>query len=309
MKFKKILSSLLVVIIFGFIARNIIENWSVIKYFPWHFSYYNLSLLLIFLIPVYLTNSTSWFLVLRALDMKKKYLTIIRIWCFSNASRFIPGAIWQYGGRIFLSSKEGIPVALTVTSLMIEMIFVLTIGLLIVLTTFSLYHFSLNSYLYIVIFSLPILLFLLLIFTNQKILNIFFNFYKMVTGEKLGIKSFKLSPFWIAILSISFLIQFIFDGSVLFFLTRQAVDLSWNLYPVFIGIFASSWILGYITMIAPAGLGVQEISIATMLSLYMPFPVAGMVAILFRLVLLLSEILTILFLSVISKRLFKLKLI
>lgn len=303
MKFKKFFSFSLILIIFAFMAKNILENWPAIKSFPWHFNFLNLTFLLIFLLPIYLTNSTSWFFVLKSLGVKIKYLKAIKIWCFSNASRFIPGAIWQYGGRVFLAKKEGIPTAIILTSLIIEMLFVLTIGGILVMIVFGRLNFTTNSYFSNMIFlTLPILVILISVFSNQKIVDKILFLFKKITGRKDEIKSFKISPKWIAILSFSFLMQFIFDGSVLFFLTRQAIELNWSLYPVFIGIFASSWILGYITMIAPAGLGVQELSIATMLSLYMPFPIASIIAISFRLVLLVSESVTILLLSIFSRR-------
>lgn len=306
MKLKKLLSFILPAVIFIVLARSIIQNWSVIKSFPWHFSGPDFILLLLFLSPIYLINGSSWFLVLRALGNKISYFQSIKIWLFSNTSRFIPGVVWQYGERIYLSSKVGIPASTTLTALLVESIFVVTVSLTIALTTFSFWHYPLEAKFFkVAILILPVLISTVLLFNNQKTMTKIAAIYQRITGKKGEIKSLRLPPFRIAILSMSYLLQFIFAGSVLFFLAKLAVNLDWNLYAIFIGIFAASWLFGYVTIIAPAGLGVQEISIAAMLSLYMPFPVAGMIAILFRVMLLLIEAITVLFVSLIFRQRFQ----
>lgn len=310
-QFKDILSFILITVIFTVLTQNIIHNWSIVKSFPWRFSGPDFILLLLFLPPIYLINGSSWFLVLRALGNKIDYLASIRIWLLSNASRFIPGVVWQYGGRIYLSSKIGIPASKTLIALLTESIFVMTAGLIIALAIFSFGHYAGGIKISrTAILILPLLITAISLFNNQKMMTKIIAIFQKITGKEGEVKSFKLSIYWILILLLSYLLQFIFAGSVLFFLARQATNLDWNLYAIFIGIYTASWLLGYITIIAPAGLGVQEISIATMLSFYftetssayMPFPIASMIAILFRVILLLNEAITILFVSIIVKR-------
>lgn len=310
-QFKKILSFILITVIFTVLAQNIVHNWSVIKSFPWRFSGPDFILLLLFLLPFYLINGNSWFLILRALGNKIDYFASIRIWLLSNASRFIPGVVWQYGGRIYLSSKVGIPASKTLIALLTESIFVMTVGLIIVLATFNFEHYAGGIKIFkTTILILPLLIAAISLFNNQKMMTKIIAIFQQITGKEGEIKSFKLSTYWILILLLNYLLQFIFAGSVLFFLAKQAINLDWNLYAIFIGIYAASWLLGYITIIAPAGLGVQEISIATMLSFYftetssayIPFPIASMIAILFRVLLLIIEAITILFISTNFKR-------
>ena len=302
-QFKNILSFILITVIFTVLAQNIIHNWSVVQSFPWRFSGIDFILLLLFLSPIYLKKGRSSFLVLRALGNRIGYIQSIRIWLLSNASRFIPGVVWQYGGRIYLSSGAGIPAGTTFTALLIELVFLITIVLIIVLTAFSFWNYPRDiKFFQIAVLILPIFIALILLLNNQRVITKIASIYKRITGKEGEVTNFKFSIYWIPILLVSYLLQFIFAGSVLFFLVKLAVNLDWNLYATFIGIFAGSWLIGYITVIAPAGLGVQEISIATMLSLYMPFPVASMIAILFRVVLLLTEAITILFVSTIFKR-------
>lgn len=71
---------------------------------------------------------------------------------------------------------------------------------------------------------------------------------------------------------------------------RLVLPLDFSLLPVFIGMFSLSWLLGYITLLAPAGLGVTEMSLTALLSLYIPFSLAAVLAIAFRVALVGTEI-------------------
>ena len=87
----------------------------------------------------------------------------------------------------------------------------------------------------------------------------------------------------------SFILQFLFAGSVLFLVAGAVARLPLSLYPTFVAIFTISWLAGYLTFLTPAGLGVQEVSMATLLSFYLLLPVAGIVAVVFRVCLMLAE--------------------
>ena len=300
MKIKNLASFLLIAIIFAVLAKTIFQNWEVISAFTWRFNVIDSLFLFVFLVPIYLINGTSWFLVLRALREKVNYSQVVRVWFLSNACRFIPGGIWQYGGRVYLSAKLGVATSTSLTALFIESIFVITIGLIISLLAFTFVPLPVDVKLTRVFATVLLILFIFILsLTNQVVVNKIVLILKKIARKKGQIRSFKLSPSWVGLLSISYFLQFAFGGSVLFFLSRQAVDLGLNLLPVFIGIYAASWLIGYLTIIAPAGLGVQEISVATILSFYMPFSVAVMVAIFFRIAFLIIEAVSIVVANVI----------
>lgn len=281
MNLKKILSLLIIFFAFGFLIFNIYQNWDTVTTHSWKFTTNNLTLLLGFLSIVYLVNATSWHFLMKALGVNLSYLKNLKIWLFSNTARLIPGAIWQYGSRIVLSSREGVDKKIVSSALLIELNFILFTGMVCIFAGATFWNLELNFDLRPLLLLIPILLTLVLMINK--------------------IAKVSLSLKWIPILFLSYLLQFIVDGSVLFYLSKAAINLSFDLYPVFISIFALSWLLGYISFFTPAGLGVQEISMATLLSFYMPFPVAGIVAISFRLALLVSEGLTLLVVTNLNK--------
>ncbi|MDO8619181.1 MAG: lysylphosphatidylglycerol synthase domain-containing protein [Candidatus Daviesbacteria bacterium] len=300
MNLKKVLSITAVGTILIFIFWNIIKNKELIIKFPWHPHVLDLFLMLLFLVPIYISGATSWYLITNALNFKINYFSNLKIWVFSNFSRFIPGSIWQYAGRVYLTSKYGISKTEATTALIIEAIFNLTAGLLVVFISVCFLGFSLggnfNIIVFILVFFVTCLIFVL---GNKRLMTLIVRILMKIT-KKSGNLDFTLPKKWIGILIFSYLLQFVLGGSVLFFLSRNAVDLSFDFYPIFIAIYAVSWMLGYISIFASSGLGIQELSLAGFLSLYMPFSIAVIIAVAFRVLLIVAELSTVVALSLIT---------
>ncbi len=302
---KKVVSLIFLVTIFSFLGYNIIKNWDFISSFSWKFNPYEYPAILILILAVYPMNTFSWFFVSRAIGMRLKFPTSFKIWVLSNFARYMPGGVWQYFGRVYLAKKEGISLELATTSVVLEILFTLLAGGFVILITGFFggldTGYSLKTILLFVIFTTLFLV----ILTNNKFLNILTNWLSKFTSKREMLKKFRIKFYLIPLILLSFSMQFIIDGAILFFLSRQATDLSLLQLPAFVGIFTLSWILGYLTIIAPSGFGVQEVTQAILLSHYMPFSVASVIAILFRLFLIFGELLSLLLIYLCSYIFFK----
>lgn len=62
----------------------------------------------------------AWRHTLGAYGVELPAAKAVRVWCLSQASRFIPGNVALVASRVLLSSKEGVPRSLAGTSLAIE---------------------------------------------------------------------------------------------------------------------------------------------------------------------------------------------
>lgn len=292
MYLKKTLSFIVVLSLLIFFIFTLYQNRVGIINFPWRFNLLNLLLLIFSLLPIYLCNILAWHLTTKALGSKNSYLTSVRIWLFSNISRFIPGGIWQYAGRIYLAKKEGMPVIVATSAILIESLLTVTIGIMLsVLFLPSKIGYERLGVLPVT-FSLSFVILLFLVLTNKNGLYLLSLIIKKIVNKGEIIYKTKIPFHFLPILILSFGAQFFIDGALLFFLSRFAIDLSFQQYFLFVGIFSISWIIGYLTFLAPSGLGVQELTLTFFLSQYMPFSIAGTVAILFRILLLLSEVST-----------------
>lgn len=294
MRYKKLLSFIVVGLVLGFIFINIFKNIDVLTSVQWDFGGGHLLWIILALLPVYFVNTLSWHLITRSLGLKLSFSQNLRIWVLSNASRFIPGSIWQYAGRVYLSSQRGVPMTMATTALFIEMIFSVLIGTMIILLTLPLIHLSIKYDLFwLGILITLFLVLVILIFSSDKILSKISLVLKRLSFFKGEIKYSKFQRKFIPLILISFLMQFLVDSLVLYLMVGLVVDLKVGDYLVILGVFSLSWLLGYLAFFSPSGLGVQELSIASLLSPMLSFPVASVVAILFRFGLLCSELMVV----------------
>lgn len=291
---KKIISYVLVLVILGFLFFNISRNWDTIISFPWHFRRLNLLLFSLFLMPMFVVNATSWHLLTKALGFNISYSKNLKNWLYSNLSRLIPGAIWQYATRLYLTQTEGVSKSLVTAALGIEVVFNLTAGLLTIIISIIFWGLPVvkdRTLLFLIIACFLILIILLL--KNKYLLNKLISVINQFNKNQVQSIEISLPLRWIPILLCSYLLQFILGGSVLFFLSELVVELPFNIYPLFIGLFAAGWLMGYISIFSPGGLGVQELSLAGLLSIYIPFSIAVIIVIVYRFLILVMEVITI----------------
>lgn len=308
MNIRKLITFIFLLCVFGFLFWNIQRNWSEIVNFPWQFSFGKLFLVLVFLLPVYFLNSFSWYLIMHSLGSNISYLRSFKIWVFSNFGRFVPGVIWQYAGRVYFSSKAGIPKTITISAIALESILLILVNSIIALIFFLLMPNKEQLNQYKIFFTLVSLVTLGIFFSglyfihNNKYIVLAINFFQKITKRNFKIKKIKMDRRYLPPIICNFFLQFIVAGLVLFFLLQFAINLPPTSLPIFIGIYVTSWLLGYLAIFAPSGLGVQEITMAGLLSFYVPFPVASLIAILFRISLMISETFALLFGILIFRR-------
>lgn len=306
MQYLKTTLWLATIIFVGYYFFSVItQNWQQLVNLRFRGSSLDLILLVLSAAVIYLTNSLSWHLITKALGMKLSYWDNLQVWVLSNVSRFIPGAIWQYAGRIYLAGEKGMSKTVAAACLQIEALFTLFAGSLVILLILNSWvppdGFSVQL-MSLLTFGLTALF--LLVFTNRGMLKIFSHLLEKILKKEIYLEQIALPLPWLPTILASFLMQFVVDGAVLFFLTRNLVDLPLNLYPIFIAVFAISWMTGYLSFFAPSGLGVQEVTMTALLILFLPIPaaLAVVVAVLFRLVLLISEISTVLVIKTVVAR-------
>lgn len=289
--FTKIISLVAILVAFSFLFSNIFADWNAIKESFVNFKVSDIILVFLFLLPVYILNAFSWHIVTKSLKLRIGFKKNLHLWVVSNLSRYLPGGIWQYPSRVYLLSSAGTSKLIATYAVIMEALFNLVVGILIVLfTSFGKIFFYINIETILIILLVFILL--LFIYIYQKFI-------------KKGFVNFKIpdiSYIWIIPLIFLFSTQYLIPGIVLYTLVNSINAISLTQLPIFVGIYTSSWIIGYITFFAPSGLGVQDVSIAALLSMFVPLPIASAIAILFRIILTLTELLTVLIVFWLTKK-------
>ncbi len=291
-KQKKIISLGVFVLAFSFLFFNIFADWDLIRDSLGNFKLAYVILVFLFLSPVYILTAFSWHIITVSLKLNVSFRKNLHLWVVSNLSRYLPGGFWQYPSRIYLLSSAGANKLTATYAVIMEALLNLVVGIVIVLFTslFGKAFLHINKTIILVISAAFLLLFFLYIY--QKFIK------KSIINFKLP----NISYVWIIPLIFLFFTQYLIPGVVLYTLVNSINAIPITQLLMFVGIYTASWIIGYVTFFAPSGLGVQDVSIAALLSVFVPLPIASAIAILFRIILTLTELLTVLIVFWLTKK-------
>ncbi len=284
-KLKAIFKVLIPILLLSFLLRNVLLNWAQFERYLQNLDIAILAVSFIVLLFVYPEAAFCWYLLIR--DRKIKLIVALRVWIISLTSRYIPGTVWQYLGRIELAKSElSISREKTLISLVQE-IFLSVLAACFV-SLFALEFIIPSSQVKFIMFFFLIAGSLTLMpFISRKILNTLLKLAKKDVGERGNLPNNRNlllpSPF--------FVFNFVLNGLGLILIQYAFLHkLDLNLLTIS-GIYAFSWLIGYLTIIAPGGLGVTEVSLAYFLSIYaqIPLSLASGIALAFRFLLTIAE--------------------
>ena len=204
------------------------------------------------------------------------------LWGTAELKRFIPGYVWSYLGKTASFSKRGVSKEKIANMLVTEITLIIVSGFIVSLLSIPLISRFLvfNNYQIFLINILVAILTVIYIFGSR------INFPKpikyMLPGFNPGLN--------FTILTISCVSVFMFGlgtylaiSSVIYLPIEMALSL--------VGFFALSFLLSYLAIIAPMGLGVREGFITLGLSKITKLELAGFSSIFARIILIFSEIL------------------
>ncbi len=114
-------SYILGTVIFGLLCLRLYQSWqSLPADFAVSVDVAQLVFSLFLLWISYYFVSLEWWLTLWALGEKMRWRVAARIWFLSLAMRYLPGMVWGYLGRAYLTIERRVTKSVTVTSLVAE---------------------------------------------------------------------------------------------------------------------------------------------------------------------------------------------
>lgn len=136
---KKIVRYTFQLIAIGFIYYLVKKNYASFQTITQPIKINFLFLLFAFLILLFIViiiGGSSWFFINKGLGQKISFFEAVCIQSFSNISKYIPGTIWQYVSKIYLSKKKGIVNEAITIAIGYEIGQTIWIGICIMLITF-----------------------------------------------------------------------------------------------------------------------------------------------------------------------------
>lgn len=275
----RVAGAVIVLVIFGLMARTLYLGWQEVVAYQWDLDYPALLAAFALMLSSTALYAYLWKSILERLGGTLDYRKSYRIYYLSQLGRYVPGKIWSVLGLVYLSQKEGVSKATSAASVILQLALQIVSGVMVFALTLPLWRGSgAGSGLYGLIVLLP----MGLILVHPGVLSKGLNVALRITGQppmelnwgygyllgQLGL----WAVFWLV------------NGIAHYLLIGSVYPSSLPPLLVLAGIFAISWVTGFLSLVTPSGLGVMEGTLAVLLSSYFPAPVATIIALWTRLV-------------------------
>jgi glycosyltransferase 2 family protein len=266
-----------VIVCFYFLGDRLARDWHKI---PWHEIRLSIPLLVSAFLVMFVwmvVYGLTWKVLLRGLNEHISLFNSVSVLAVSQVGKYIPGKLWFTVGRMYLAKKHGVSEAKTAVSTAMELALsllgaVILFGLAVALIPRG----TVPARVYLAFLLVPFCIFAV----YPPILN-------RVTGfilKRLHQPVFEVRMTFLRLLAVLglFVLMWVIQGLGCYLLIRSFYPLDLSRLPMVAGAFALSWILGFIVLISPAGLGVREGIFTFALRLVIPEPVAIIAALLSR---------------------------
>ncbi|HSX09666.1 MAG TPA: DUF2079 domain-containing protein [Candidatus Saccharimonadales bacterium] len=233
----------------------------------------------------YFVRSYLWYRILRYQNYTITFRESCYLWSVSELKRYIPGNVWSFLGRTILFQKKGIQKKDIAKGLVVEAeLFVL--GSAIVSLLALPFYFSGYQTVEKWVIEIVVLIVTVGYCYNKKFVSLF-------KGKLLKIFSFLVPPFsfeqntflvWLSVIALFFfgIGNYLTIASVVYLNPRLFLDL--------IGIFDFAFVVGYLSVVTPAGFGVREGIVIVSLSKITTAGLAAFGALFSRIILIISEL-------------------
>lgn len=270
----------------GFLVALVAGQWSALRAYQWRLAPGWALLALVGLELTWLLELDTWRMILAGLGGPLRYRQAAPIWFLSNIIRYIPGNIWQFLGMAELAHEAGVPRLVTLTSIVLHQAISTAVGVVVA----ALYFAAVGEgawlrYLRPLLWLAPLGLFLLQPRLLQAALN--------GVLRRLGRPTIQVTLTWgqVWLLILRYFVVWLILGLSFAALVRAVTPIALDAVPFLVAAWAAAYVIGYLSLLTPAGLGVREGVLAVLLFTLMPQPVAAVVAIIARLWMVVGEVL------------------
>jgi uncharacterized membrane protein YbhN (UPF0104 family) len=274
LRLRAVLTFLFVVAAIGFLVVAMARQGSQLATYEWEVDPARLISSLAILIAVLVSGVGIWGYVLRQLDYRLRFRDLARIWFLSNLARYIPGKIWQFVGVAELSRSRGVPALIGVTSVAVFMGYVLLAAWVVGIYLLPAAALGpLAEGLTVVRVATPLLLALLHPGVQRGAIALVGRLTRQEFAPWKG--GWRAS----LLLFAACVVLWIGFGAAFHLFVGSLTEVSPSQFPALTAVYAMAFLLSYVIVIAPAGLGAKEGVMAALLSSTFPLSVAAAVAV------------------------------
>jgi hypothetical protein len=276
----------ILLLILGFLAYAVYANWAELKQYEWTLDYRYLLLAGGLYGICFLSVMLGWHRVVTSLGGTKSLRVNARIYCYSSLPKRIPGVVWYIASRVHLYRQEGVSGSVTMLATGLETALLIVSGLLVYLGSL-LFRVSTRSAENLSPLVAALLLVPLLVLLHPAVFNRAVAFLLRKLRREVEVS---LTGRQSAGLVLLYVPAWILGGLDLYLLANAIYPVSLAHLPAVIGAWAASGAVSLLASFLIQGMGVTEITLAVLLSNFLPAPVAIVISIFFRILLTVGEV-------------------
>ena len=219
-----------------------------------------------------------WSWIMNVTGSKLPLLMHLRIYLVSHLARRLPGTVWYVASRVVLYGQEGIrtrPVVASGVELLVMMVSGIIISLVFATSIITNYGVGLGWFAVLSIVGIGLL--------HPKTIRVLLKKTKVEFPQ--SIQMLQVVQ-WIT----AYIVVWVLGGLVLFGVTNIVFDIDWMFLPYLIGCWSLVGVVSTSLFFLPSNLGVTEVGLSLLLSRIVPSPIAVVIALLVRLLLIAFEI-------------------
>lgn len=246
---------ILIGLVFFFLIRTIIHDWTAITEYEWNFELPWLVLSLIMLSATYSGHAAGWLLVLWLFQHPVPFLQGYYVWGKSLLARYVPGNVLMVVGRMMMIERFGVPKRVSLTSIAYEQVLLVASGTIVLSIALPLWPAlrDLSQMVWLILLVPPAAI----IGLHPRVIGTLGNYaFKKVGREPISV----FLPFpAVLCLTLYYCLFWITGGIALFAMAHAVTDqIDLGDLPIAIASFPLAWLMSVIFFISPSGLGVRE---------------------------------------------------
>ncbi len=266
---KRLLGLGITVAIFAWMLKPVFVQWDAIapRIHKIKWGYFAIASAM-FAAFLFLFRVLSWRRVLEGFGHQLPVAPATRIWSTSELARYLPGAIWQVIGRVYLIKPYGVSGTVCSVSQILELVVFLLANVLVALGSLAWFGYrmpdSTKNYMIIVAVLVPLLMSLL----HPRVFYTALKKYMAWRGKELP--ATRVRGKTLTLLTIWAIIGLLWQSFAIYLLTFRPLNLPIEKWWVVAGAYCLAWCAGFIAFWAPGGLGVREFMFMTAMSFALP---------------------------------------
>lgn len=275
----RLAQALVIAAVLFFWGRAVWTNWPTFAAQEWHFQPAYLTASFVLVLTQLFLLAAIWRWTLTRLGVRRPWRETTRIWALSQIARYLPGGIWDVAGRFAMGAQAGYPALALSFSILLEMALqALTAALAFVLSLPFWPQLPPEAGLR---WTIPLSI-LGLAALHPRVIQFGLRTAARLLHMELPAVTLRYGDMLFLLLC-HMLTQLCIGAG--FHLFMRAVYPAWpaGLWPVAVGTYSAAWLIGFLIVFVPMGIGVREGIIVMLLAPFVPFAPANAVAIGFRL--------------------------